>query len=120
MVLTSQVAMVLIDDSMMTPRVEALMTKVGSKFKLVTLASLRAREINSYYNHLKADAHPGAPASGTSKVMVPPQVTSKARKPLSIAFEEIALDKIECRPLGSADGADDATESETAVDEAAE
>jgi DNA-directed RNA polymerase subunit K/omega len=26
--------------------------------------------------------------------MVPPQVTSVARKPLSIAFEEIAADKI--------------------------
>ncbi len=27
--------------------------------------------------------------------MVPPQVSSVARKPLSIAFEEIAADKIE-------------------------
>ena len=26
--------------------------------------------------------------------MIPPQVTSVARKPLSIAFEEIAVDKI--------------------------
>ncbi len=31
----------------------------------------------------------------TSGHLVPPQVTSVARKPLSIAFEEIAADKIE-------------------------
>ena len=31
--------------------------------------------------------------------MVPPQVSSVARKPLSIAFEEIAADKIEAHPL---------------------
>ena len=31
--------------------------------------------------------------------MVPPQVSSVARKPLSIAFEEIAADKIEAHPV---------------------
>ncbi len=76
--------MALIDDSMMTPRIEELMSKVDSKFMLVTLASLRAREINSYFNHL-------GDRGGSD---VPPQVTSTARKPLSIAFEEIAIDKI--------------------------
>ena len=30
---------------------------------------------------------------------MPPQVTSVARKPLSIAFEEIAADKIEFLPI---------------------
>lgn len=76
--------MALIDDSMMTPRIEELMAKVNSKFMLVTLAALRAREINSYFNHL----------GERGGVDVPPQVTSTARKSLSIAFEEIAADKI--------------------------
>jgi DNA-directed RNA polymerase subunit omega len=50
----------------------------------VTLASLRARQINSYFGQL---------GDGLGAA-VPPQVTSVARKPLSIAFEEIAADKI--------------------------
>ena len=73
-----------VHDSMISPRIEELLTKVDSKFKLVTLASLRAREINSYFGQLSE----GRGAS------IPPQVTSIARKPLSIAFEEIAADKI--------------------------
>jgi len=48
------------------------------------LASQRARQINAYFGHL-------GDGLGTA---VPPQVTSLARKPLSIAFEEIAADKI--------------------------
>jgi DNA-directed RNA polymerase subunit omega len=75
--------------SMMNPPIEDLMSKVDSKFKLVTLASLRARNINSYFGQL------GEGLGAT----VPPQVTSIARKPLSIAFEEIAADKIEAVPV---------------------
>ena len=71
-------------DTMMTPRVEHLLERTESKFMLVTLASKRARQINSYFNQLGEGL--GA--------MVPPQVSSVARKPLSIAFEEIAADKI--------------------------
>jgi DNA-directed RNA polymerase subunit omega len=71
-------------DTMMTPGVEQLMAKLGTKFGLCTLASTRAREINAYFGQLGEGL--GA--------MVPPQVTSVARKPLSIAFEEIAADKI--------------------------
>ena len=73
-----------VHDSMMNPKIETLMGKVDSKFKLVTLASLRARQINSYFGQL----------GDTLGAAVPPQVTSVARKPLSIAFEEIAADKI--------------------------
>jgi DNA-directed RNA polymerase subunit omega len=72
-------------DTMMDPPVEELLTRCGSKFSLVTLASKRARQINSYYGQL---------GDGLGN-LVPPQVTSTARKPLSIAFEEIAQDKIE-------------------------
>lgn len=72
-------------DTMMDPPVEELLDRCGSKFSLVTLAAKRARQINSYYGHL---------SDGLGTV-VPPQVASKARKPLSISFEEIAEDKIE-------------------------
>ncbi len=71
-------------DTMMNPPIEELLARAGSKFTLVTLAATRARQINSYYGQL---------ADGLGHV-VPPQVTSSARKPLSIAFEEIAADKI--------------------------
>jgi DNA-directed RNA polymerase subunit omega len=73
-----------VHDSMMNPKIEDLLSKVDSKFKLVTLASLRARQINSYFGQL----------GDTLGATVPPQVTSVARKPLSIAFEEISADKI--------------------------
>ncbi|MEO5723104.1 MAG: DNA-directed RNA polymerase subunit omega [Ilumatobacteraceae bacterium] len=71
-------------DTMMNPPIEALLARVDSKFSLVTLAARRARDINAYFNHL---------GEGLGH-MVPPQVPSSARKPLSIAFEEIAADKI--------------------------
>ncbi|MDQ1467837.1 MAG: DNA-directed polymerase subunit omega [Actinomycetota bacterium] len=70
--------------SLMQPRVEDLMGKVDSKFTLVTLAAMRAREINDYYNQL---------GEGLGRI-VPPQVTSVSRKPLSIALEEIDAGKI--------------------------
>ena len=71
--------------SMIEPQVEELLELSGSKFRLVTLASKRARQINAYFGQL-------GDGLGAS---IPPQVTSTARKPLSIAFEEIAATKIE-------------------------
>jgi DNA-directed RNA polymerase subunit omega len=71
-------------ETMMTPPIEELLDRAASKFALVTLASRRARQINSYFGQL-------GEGLGT---IVPPQVTSVARKPLSIGFEEIAADKI--------------------------
>jgi DNA-directed RNA polymerase subunit omega len=71
-------------DSMMNPSIEELFDRAGSKFSLVTLSAKRARQINASFNQL---------GEGLGAV-VPPQVTSVARKPLSIAFEEIANDKI--------------------------
>jgi DNA-directed RNA polymerase subunit omega len=71
-------------DTMMNPAIEGLLERAGSKFALVTLGAKRARQINSYYNQLSEGL-------GT---IVPPQVSSSARKPLSIAFEEIDADKI--------------------------
>jgi DNA-directed RNA polymerase subunit omega len=71
--------------SLMEPRMEQLLDRVESKFTLVTLASKRAREINDYYNQL---------GEGLGKI-VPPQVTSVSRKPLTISLEEIEAGKIE-------------------------
>ena len=71
-------------DTMINPPIEALLDKVDSKFSLVTLAARRARNINSYFNQL---------GDGLGH-MIPPQVSSVARKPLSIGFEEIAENKI--------------------------
>ena len=68
---------------------EHLLDEVGSKFTLVTLAAKRAREINDYYNQL---------GEGLGKI-VPPQVTSVSRKPLTISLEEIEAGKIEAVPL---------------------
>jgi DNA-directed RNA polymerase subunit omega len=72
-------------DTMMNPRIETLLDHTGSsKFRLVTVAARRARQINAYFGQL---------GEGLGS-MVPPQVTSLARKPLSIAFEEIDAGKI--------------------------
>jgi DNA-directed RNA polymerase subunit omega len=68
---------------------ESLLDRVDSKFTLVTLAAMRAREINDYYNQL---------GEGLGKI-VPPQVTSVSRKPLSISLEEIEAGKIQPVPL---------------------
>ncbi len=68
-------------DTMMNPGVEELLERAGSKFSLVAIAAGRARGINTYYSQLGAAMSHG---------VVPPQVTSTAHKPLSIAFEEIA------------------------------
>ena len=68
---------------------EHLLARVDSKFTLVTLAAMRAREINDYYNQL---------GEGLGKI-VPPQVTSVSRKPLTISLEEIEAGKIEAVPL---------------------
>jgi DNA-directed RNA polymerase subunit omega len=84
-------------DTMMSPGVEILMSKTHSKFGLCTLAATRAREINAYFGQL-------GDGLGTK---VPPQVTSVARKPLSIAFEEIAANKIvPVRPEHEAEAAE--------------
>lgn len=71
-------------DSMMSTPIEKLLDATGSKFSLVTLASKRARQINAYFGQL----------GGGLGASIPPQVTSVAHKPLTIAFEEIGAEKI--------------------------
>ena len=92
--------------TMMDPQIEELLQRVDSKFTLVTLSARRARQINSYFNQL---------GEGLGSI-VPPQVATVSRKPMSISLEEIAADKITYSrpdPVDEADG-------EEAVDEAQE
>ena len=70
--------------TMIHPAIESLLDKVDSKFSLVSLAAKRGRQINSYFSQL---------GEGLGAI-VPPQVTSVSRKPLSIALEEVAAAKI--------------------------
>src|SRR5216684_7194835 len=93
--------------SLMEPRIETLMSKVDSKFTLVTLAAKRAREINDYYNQL---------GEGLGKI-VPPQVTSVSRKPLTISLEEIEAGKIEAVPLPEEEPEGEAAPAEAAAAE---
>ncbi len=73
--------------SLIDPPIEGLLDRAGSKFTLVTVSSRRARQINNYFSQL---------GEGLGNI-VPPQVASTSRKPLSIALEEIAADKITLR-----------------------
>jgi DNA-directed RNA polymerase subunit omega len=88
-------------DSMINPPIEKLLDRVDSKFSLVTLGARRARQVNSYFNKL---------GEGLGS-LVPPQVASTARKPLSISFEEIAAEKIVAVPVAEP-VVDDAAEGE--------
>ena len=90
--------------TMIDPPIETLLEQVDSKFTLVTLSARRGRQINSYFNQL---------GEGLGSI-VPPQVTSISRKPLSIALEEIYAGKVKAvRPAtgdegeGGAEGAED-------------
>jgi DNA-directed RNA polymerase subunit omega len=93
-------------NTMINPPIETLLDKVDSKFTLVTLSAKRGRQINSYFNQL---------GEGLGAI-VPPQVISVARKPLSIALEEIAASKVK----GVYPVAEEAAESDAAEDAAAE
>jgi DNA-directed RNA polymerase subunit omega len=102
------------DATMMNPPIEELLERVDSKFTLVTLGSKRARQINAYFGQL---------GEGLGAI-VPPQVASTARKPLSIAFEEIAADKIKFErieapdidPLDSSEPADSSGDAPEGAD----
>ena len=70
---------------MIKPPIEELLKETPGRFALVITASRRARDINSYFNQLGEGI--GA--------FTPPQVQSLSRKPLTVAFEEIAAGKVE-------------------------
>ena len=79
---------------MIEPTIDSLLERVDSKYTLVVLAARRAREINSYYSQL---------GEGRGE-FVPPLVESGGlrNKPLSIALEEIAEDKVTFDRSGTA------------------
>ena len=70
---------------MIDPKIDDLLAQVDSKYTLVILAAKRAREINSYYNQL---------GEGRAEFIPPLVETGLKNKPLSIALEEIAEDKV--------------------------
>ena len=72
------------NDSLVNPPIEGLLETAESKFRLLTVSAKRSRQINSYFGQL---------GEGLGSA-IPPQVTSTSRKPLSIAFEELAAGKI--------------------------
>jgi DNA-directed RNA polymerase subunit omega len=69
---------------MIHPPIEDVLDKAESRFSLVVIAARRARQINAYFNQL---------GEGIGHY-VPPQVHTMSRKPLTIALEEIAEDKV--------------------------
>jgi len=93
--------------TMMYPAIETLLEQVDSRFTLVTLAAKRGRQINSYFKGL---------GEGIGAV-VPPQVASTSRKPLSIALEEVAAAKLVYQRVERPDPAE-IPEVEGAADEA--
>lgn len=74
------------DNTMMTPPIENLLERTKSKFSLVTLAAKRAREITEYSGNLRMSE------------VVGPTVETVSTKHLSVAFEEIAADKVRFVP----------------------
>ena len=88
--------------TMMDPQIEQLLERVDSKFTLVTLSARRARQINSYFNQL---------GEGLGAI-VPPQVATVSRKPMSISLEEIAADKITYQRIEPSE--DEVTEGDAA------
>ncbi len=71
---------------MIEPSIDDLLERVDSKYSLVILAAKRAREITSYYSQL---------GEGRGEFVPPLVETGGLRnKPLSIALEEIAEDKV--------------------------
>ena len=74
------------DNTMMSPPIENLLERTKSKFSLVTLAAKRAREITEYSGNLRMSE------------VVGPTVQMVSTKHLSVAFEEIAADKVRFVP----------------------
>jgi DNA-directed RNA polymerase subunit omega len=73
--------------------IDELLSKVDSKYTLVHLAARRAREINDYYHSL---------GEGLGQYTPPLVDQVDSNKPLSIALEEIAREKIVVQYPGDA------------------
>ncbi len=71
---------------LLKPKIDDLLKKVDSKYTLVILTAKRARQINYYQSSLKKE-------EGLVEG-VQPLIKSESSKPLTIAMEEAADDKI--------------------------
>lgn len=74
---------------LMNPKIDDLLEYTDSRFTLAIAAAKRARQINNYYRHL---------GEGLGQE-VGPQVQTISNKPLTIALEEVAQDKLEYEPF---------------------
>lgn len=73
--------------TLVDPPIEPLLAAAeGSKFTLVAVAAMRAREINEYYNFGQSHGS-----------LIPPQVNSMSNKSLSLALEELYEGKLQVR-----------------------
>ena len=70
---------------MISPRIDALLENVDSRYALVIVAAKRARQINNYHHQL---------GEGTFEDFPPPLVESRSKNYLTIALEEVAEGKI--------------------------
>lgn len=70
---------------MLKPKIDTLIDKTDSKYTLVIEVSKRARQINDFFRNLKANE--------IIRVR-PPQVKTDSQKPITLALEEIAQDKL--------------------------
>ena len=91
--------------TLMDPPIESLLDKVDSKFTLVVVVAKRARQVNTYFNHL---------GEGPGR-MVPPQVPTLSGKPLTIAFAEVSAGKAAFVRIAPGDAGVDAP-GDTGVD----
>ena len=69
---------------MISPRIDALLDNVDSRYALVIVAAKRARQINNYHHQL---------GEGSFDEL-PPLVESRSKNYLTMAFEEVAEGKI--------------------------
>ncbi len=72
-------------DSMVNPKLEDLLGHVDNKFTLVVEAAKRARQITNFQKRL------GEGVGGVAPI----KLEDLSKKPLTVAFEEIAEGKIE-------------------------
>lgn len=77
--------------SLISPKIDDLMTQVDSKYTLVILAAKRARQINAYYAQL---------GEGIGEYVPPLVPSDPGRKALSIALEELSLGKLAYERVG--------------------
>ncbi|MDY5584469.1 MAG: DNA-directed RNA polymerase subunit omega [Arcanobacterium sp.] len=72
------------------PAIDELLSKVESKYALAVFGATRARQINSYRQEMKS-------GDGNITNVGPLVAATPEDKPLSLALEEIAANKLEIR-----------------------